>query len=56
MSPTSVELRLLVQRFLAVLPAKWEGVFRARFLERLDQRSGGAAGWACAGPRWPIRR
>lgn len=35
----SVELRLLVQRFLAVLPPKWEGVFRARFLERLDQRS-----------------
>jgi RNA polymerase sigma-70 factor, ECF subfamily len=35
----SVELRLLVQRFLAVLPPKWEAVFRARFLERLDQRT-----------------
>jgi RNA polymerase sigma-70 factor (ECF subfamily) len=35
----SVELRMLVQRFLAVLPPKWEGVFRARFLERLDQRT-----------------
>ena len=34
-----LELRSLVQRFLAILPAKWEGVFRARFLERLDQRS-----------------
>jgi hypothetical protein len=28
-----------VQRFLAILPAKWHGVFRARFLERLDQRA-----------------
>lgn len=35
----AVQLRLLVDRFLAVLPAKWEGVFRTRFLERLDQRS-----------------
>ena len=35
----SVDLRLLVQRFLAVLPPKWEGVFRTRFLERLDQRA-----------------
>jgi RNA polymerase sigma-70 factor, ECF subfamily len=34
-----LELRSLVQRFLKILPAKWEGVFRARFLERLDQRS-----------------
>jgi RNA polymerase sigma factor (sigma-70 family) len=34
-----LELRSLVQKFLAVLPAKWHGVFRARFLERLDQRT-----------------
>jgi RNA polymerase sigma-70 factor (ECF subfamily) len=35
----ALELRSLVQRFLQVLPPKWEGVFRARFLERLDQRT-----------------
>jgi RNA polymerase sigma factor (sigma-70 family) len=34
-----LELRSLVQRFLTTLPQKWHGVFRARFLERLDQRT-----------------
>jgi RNA polymerase sigma-70 factor (ECF subfamily) len=36
---SALELRSLVQRFLRILPPKWEGVFRARFLEHLDQRS-----------------
>ncbi len=35
----SMELRVLVARFRErVLPPKWEPVFRARFLEQLDQR------------------
>lgn len=37
------EARLLVEQFRReVLPAKWEGVFRTRFLEQLDQREAAA--------------
>lgn len=38
----SAELRSLVERFLTILPVKWHGVFRARFLDHLDQRSAAA--------------
>jgi RNA polymerase sigma-70 factor (ECF subfamily) len=34
----TVHLRALADRFRRVLPARWEPVFRARFLEQLDQR------------------
>jgi RNA polymerase sigma-70 factor (ECF subfamily) len=34
----TVHLRALADRFRRVLPAKWEPVFRARFLDQLDQR------------------
>lgn len=35
----AVALRLLVERFEATLPPAWVPLFRARFLERLDQRT-----------------
>lgn len=34
----TLELRALAERFSKVLPAKWVPVFRARFVEQLDQR------------------